>query len=81
MMERIKIALDKGFCTGILLTDLSKAFDCISHDLLIAKFKAYGFSYKSLSLIKNYLSNRYQRTKINNTFSTWLYLYIGTSTI
>ena len=81
MMERIKIALDKGFCTGILLTDLSKAFDCISHDLLIAKLKAYGFSYKSLSLIKNYLSNRYQRTKINNTFSTWLYLYIGTSTI
>ena len=44
MMERIKKALDQGLCTGILLTDLSKAFDCISHDLLIAKFKAYGFS-------------------------------------
>ena len=62
---------------GILLTDLSKAFDCISHDLLIAKLKAYGFSYKSLSLIKNYLSNRYQRTKINNTFSMWLEILYG----
>ena len=37
MLERIKKALDKGLCTGILLTDLSKAFDCISHELLIAK--------------------------------------------
>ena len=56
---------------------MSKAFDCISHDLLIAKLKAYGFSYKSLCLIKNYLSNRYQRTKINNTFSTWLEILYG----
>ena len=75
-MERIKKALDKGFCTGILLTDLSKAFVCISHDLLIAKLKAYGFSYKSLSLIKNYLSNRYQRIKINNTLIRGLKFYM-----
>ena len=71
MLESIKNALDKGLCTGILLTDLSKAFDCISHDLLIAKLHAYGFSKTSLNLISNYLGNRIQRTKIGDKFSTW----------
>ena len=71
MLEILKKALHKGLCTGILLTDLSKAFDCISHDLLIAKLNAYGFSKISLSLIKDYLSDRIQRTKIGETFSMW----------
>ena len=44
MLETLKNTLDKGQKTGILLTDLSKAFDCISHELLIAKLYAYGFS-------------------------------------
>ena len=71
MLESIKNALDKGLCTGNLLTDLSKAFDCISHDLLIAKLHAYGFSKTPLNLISNYLGNRIQRTKIGDKFSTW----------
>ena len=71
MSECLKNALDKGLCSGILLTDLSKAFDCISHDLLIAKLYAYGFSYKSLELLNDYLSGRMQRTKINQSFSSW----------
>ena len=58
MLEKLKKALDKGICTGILLTDLSKAFDCRSHALLIAKLNAYGFSKNSLSLINDYLSAR-----------------------
>ena len=57
--------------------DLSKAFDTLNHDLLIAKLHAYGFSIKSLCLIKSYLSNRWQRTKVNSTFSTWSELIIG----
>ena len=54
MMESLKKALDKGLCTGTLLTDLSKAFDCISH----AKSHAYGFSRESLHLVNDYLCDR-----------------------
>ena len=67
---------------GALLTDLSKAFDCLSHDLLIAKLNAYGFSIVALRLVPNCLSNRKQRTKINSDFSSWeKILFGGTSGI
>ena len=46
-------------------------FDCLLHDLLIAKLAAYGFDYQSLTLIQSYLSNRQQRKKVNNTYSTY----------
>ena len=49
---------------GALLTDLSKAFDCLDHELLIAKLNVYGFSLTALKLVQNYLSNRKQRTKM-----------------
>ena len=57
--------------------DLSKAFDSLNHELLAAKLHAYGFSYCSLKLIFSYLSNRWQRTKINNTFSSWVVIIYG----
>ena len=76
MLEKLKEALDKGLTTGILLTDLTKAFDCISHDLLIAKLQAYGFSKKSLKLV-DYLSGRKQRTKVKNRYSTWIDIIYG----
>ena len=53
MLEILKKALDKGNCSGILLTDLSKTFNCISHQLLIAKLNAFDFQKKSFSLIYN----------------------------
>ena len=77
VLESLKYALDKGLCTGILLTDLSKAFDCVSHDLLIAKLHAYGFSKISLNLISNYLCDRIQRTKVGDKFSTWREVLYG----
>ena len=51
--------------------DLSKAFDMLNHDLLIAKLHAYGFTKESLKLIKSYMTNRWQRTKVNTNFSSW----------
>ena len=44
MLEKWKSAVDKGKSSGRLLTDLTKAFDCLSHDLLFAKLHAYRFS-------------------------------------
>ena len=57
--------------------DLSKAFDTINHELLIAKLHAYGFSKNSLALLFSYLSDRWQRTKINLSFSDWEELLQG----
>ena len=51
---------------GTLLTDLPKAFDCIDHELLIAKLHAYGFDYHELKFIYSYIKGRKQRIKINS---------------
>ena len=51
--------------------DLSKALDTINYELLIAKLHAYGFSKESLDLILDYLSDRWQRTKISGNVSSW----------
>ena len=64
MLEKWKSALDNNNHTGALLADLSKAFDCINHDLMIAKLEANGFEYKALKLIYSYLTNRSQRGKL-----------------
>ena len=54
-----------------LLTDLSKAIDCLNHELRTAKLNAYGFTLPALRLIHDYLSNRKQRTKIDDNYSSW----------
>ena len=61
----------------MLLTDLSKAFDSLSHDLLIAKLKAYGLSDLALKFINNYLSERKQRTKVDGYYSSWRDIIYG----
>ena len=77
MLEKWKKALDKHYVAGGLLTDLSKAFDCLNHDLLMAKLEAYGFDDKSLGYIYSYLSERKHRTKVNNSYSDWCYIILG----
>ena len=109
LIEKWKIVLDSKGHGGAVLMDLSKAFNTINHDLLIAKLHAYGFSKESLKLIKSYLTlsrrrplsyrnqsidlrcgvsqwtgfymitasilqgltNRWQRTRVNLSFSSW----------
>ena len=69
VIKKFKEAIDRSYEFGALLTDLSKAFDCINHPLLIAKLYNYGVSSLSINMIFSYLNNRTHRTKINECFS------------
>ena len=77
MIEKWRKTLDNGGSFGALLTDLSKAFDCLPHDLLIAKLHAYGFDLKSLKLMDIYLRNRKQMVKLCNSYSGWEEIIFG----
>ena len=77
LIERWKKSLDKHGYAGAILMDLSKAFDTLNHELLLAKLHAYGFSNAALELIHSYLKDRWQRTKINKSFSSWSQLILG----
>ena len=70
MLEKWKNVVDKGKYSEALLTDLSKAFNCVSHELLIAKLHAYGFDLTANKLIQSYLSNRRQWITITPTYSS-----------
>ena len=71
LVEKWRKSLDnKGF-GGAILMDLSKAFDTLNHDLLIAKLHLYGLQHDALKLLRSYLSKRWQRTKVNMSFSSW----------
>ena len=77
LTEKWKKVIDnKGYGAAILM-DLSKAFDTINHELLIAKLHAYGFTRESLLIILSYLSDRWQHVKIDSSFSSWTKLTQG----
>ena len=77
MLEKWESAADNKREFSALLIDLSKVFDCLSHDLLLAKLNAFGFSLLALRLVKSYLSNRKQRTTINKELSLWAEILFG----
>ena len=77
MIEKWKESVDRDGAFGALMKDLSKAFDSLHHELLIAKLDAYGFDIKSVKLIQQYLSNRKQMVKVVNAYSSWKEIFHG----
>ena len=77
MIETLRKTRDKNWVFAAVMTDLSKAFDCISHEHLIAKLNAYGFDETSLKVIISYLKNRMQTTKVGASFSQLLNIMYG----
>ena len=69
--------LDNSGFVGTVLMDLSKAYDCLPHDLMIAKLEAYGLHKDSLVFMLSYLKNRKQRTRIGSTVSPWFDIIRG----
>ena len=77
LLEDWRKALDDRKYVAAILMDLSKAFDCLPHDLLTAKLEAYGLSPEAVQLLNSYLSNRMQQIRMGSTTSSWQKLFKG----
>ena len=77
MIEKWGVKLNNDNIVGAILMDMSKAFDCIPHDLLIAKLRAYGLDENALVLMYSYLKRRKQFVRINNTHSSFQTILSG----
>ena len=66
MIETIRKTRDNHGVFAAVMIDLSKTFDCIFHELLLAKLHAHGFNESSLKVIISYLKNRTQTTKVGS---------------
>ena len=71
LIQKWQAELDSGGYVGTILMDLSKAYDCLTHDLLIAKLEAYRLDVGSLNFLLDYLSLRKHRTKVGSSYSKW----------
>lgn len=76
------MSLDKNKLAGGLFCDIHKAFDCVNHDILLAKLDYYGISGTANKLLRSYLKDRFQRVEILNTMysksnSTWVLIRHG----
>ena len=77
LIEQWRACLDQNKVVGGILMDLSKAFDCLPHDLLIAKLEAYGVEKSSLLILMSYLKNRKQAVKIKGIRSLFQLIKSG----
>ena len=77
LLENWRSSLEGKEIIGTILCDLSKAFDTLPHDLLIAKLDSYGVGANALEIINNYLTNRKQQCKVGSSFSTWSDIVVG----
>ena len=77
MIEKWKRALDENIKVGAIFMNLSKAFDTLNHRLLLAKLKAYCLQPTALKQMENYLTGCFQRTKVNNSYSSWSGIIAG----
>ena len=77
MIGKWRRSFDGGGQAGVLLTDLSKAFDCTDHELLIVKLYAYGFDKNSMYFINSYWKGRKRRTKINSSYGAFAEILFG----
>ena len=78
LLEKWRNKLDDNLFLGGVLTDVSKAFDCLPHNLIIDKMTAYGIQNGSLSLLFSYLANWNQCARIYITYSTFKEIISGT---
>ena len=83
-LERVKTkkniwqnSLERNGFAGSILMNLTKAYDCLTHDIFLAKLPAHGFSEKSTTLFLSYLTNRAQSIQIGSTVSDWTNIVIG----
>ena len=70
---------DNSECVGTILMDLSKAYDCIPHGVLIVKWEEYILDKTASSFLLDYLSRRVKRTKIGPVYSEWVKILSGIS--
>ena len=76
-MEDWKCALDNNECVAAILMDLSKAFDCLPHNILLCKLSSYGLTENATKLMESYLSDRKEQIKIGNVVSSWAEIQKG----
>ena len=77
LLVKWKNSVDKVKFFGALITDNSKEFDCLDHELLTAKLDAYGFTLPALRLTHEYLSKKTQKTKTDDNYSSWSEILFG----
>ena len=77
MIEKLRRALIENMNTVAIFMDLSKAFDTLNHRLLLAKLKAYSLQPTALKQTENYLTGRFQKKKVRNSYSSWSEIIVG----